>query len=115
MESNSSNIQSKDCGQVIAQRDGAILVQCGDGALWLSHLKKNKLKLPAVAWLKNRKSVPMLPEPRLQLAHGTYPSTFQVNNQYSQTPFTLDTSLERVENGAKKSKLCENVTLTGAI
>ena len=67
-------------GQIVAQRHGAILVKCGEGALWLSHLKKNKLKLPAMSWLKNHgMTVPNLPEPNIEIFNQTHPSTFQVN------------------------------------
>ena len=41
-------------GQVLGQRDGAILVKCGKGAMWLSHIKADKLKLPAMAWINRR-------------------------------------------------------------
>ena len=65
-------------GQIIAQRHGAILVKCGQGALWLSHLKKNKLKLPAMSWLNHRwSSIPSLPEPNMELLNETHPLTFQ--------------------------------------
>ena len=66
-------------GQIIAQRHGAILVKCGEGALWLSQLKKNKLKLPATSWLRHHGvGIPSLPEPSLEIFEETHPSTFQV-------------------------------------
>lgn len=80
LERKSYNDSPKEPGQVIGQRHGAILVQCGDGAVWLSHLKKNKLKLPATSWLKNSKFIPALSEPEVQLPYGTHPSRFQVIN-----------------------------------
>ena len=38
-------------GEVIGKRDNAVLVKCLDGAVWVSHLKKNKLKLPATFYV----------------------------------------------------------------
>ncbi|XP_032233888.1 LOW QUALITY PROTEIN: hydrogenase maturation factor HoxX-like [Nematostella vectensis] len=63
-------------GEIIGQRDNAILVKCGAGSVWLSHLKKDKLKLPATYWLKDLE-VPVLPSPPVEVPHGTFPRTFQ--------------------------------------
>jgi len=50
-------------GELLAQRDGAICVATGDGAIWLSHLRrKDGIKLPAVQVLGERAaSVPEQP------------------------------------------------------
>lgn len=63
-------------GEVLGQRDDAILVKCGEGSVWLSHLKKDKLKLPATSWLKNM-DIPQLPAPSVEVPHGMFPKTFQ--------------------------------------
>ena len=73
------NSERYEPGEIIAQRHEAILVKCGEGALWLSHLKKNKLKLPATFWLKHHSiGIPSLPEPNLEVINRTHPATFQV-------------------------------------
>ena len=78
-QANSYNSPRYEPGQIIAQRHGAILVKCGEGALWLSHLKKNKLKLPATSWLRHHGvGIPSLPEPNLEIFNQTHPTTFQV-------------------------------------
>lgn len=45
-------------GDIIAQRDGAICRATGDGAVWISHMKKNPdgIKLPATMVLKEKVS-----------------------------------------------------------
>lgn len=50
-------------GELLAQRDGAVCIATGDGAIWLSHLRrKDGIKLPAVQVLGERAaSVPALP------------------------------------------------------
>jgi putative two-component system hydrogenase maturation factor HypX/HoxX len=78
-QAKSFNSPRYEPGQIIAQRHGAILVKCGEGALWLSHVKKNKLKLPATSWLKHDGiAIPSLPEPNMEILNETHPSTFQV-------------------------------------
>jgi putative two-component system hydrogenase maturation factor HypX/HoxX len=79
LEANPFNSSRYEPGQIIAQRNGAVLVKCGEGALWLSHLKKNKLKLPAASWLQRPGTgIPSLPEPNLEIVDKAHPSTFQV-------------------------------------
>lgn len=63
-------------GQILAQRDGAICVATGDGALWITHLKRKvdkdaatpAIKLPAAVALAGRidnvPEVPLAPEAR---------------------------------------------------
>ena len=51
---------------------------CGEGAVWLSHVKKSKLKLPATYWLNGTvERLPTLPHPAIEIAHGSFPDTFQ--------------------------------------
>ena len=65
-------------GDIVGHRDGAILTKTGSGFLWLSHLKFNKLKLPAMSYIKEHlPQLPVMPEPELELPYGTYPQTFQ--------------------------------------
>lgn len=65
-------------GEIIGHRDGAILIKCGDGLLWLSHLKKNKLKLPSTLWLNETiKTTQNLPLLKLEYSLGSHPQTFQ--------------------------------------
>lgn len=62
-------------GEILGQRHGSLLVKCGRGAVWVSHLKKNKLKLPATMWLETRAST--IPDPlNLPIPHGSNPNTF---------------------------------------
>ena len=63
-------------GEIIGKRDNALLVKCGSGAVWLSHLKKNKLKLPA-AFYFNSCAVPRFPVTHHERPVGYFPRTFQ--------------------------------------
>ncbi|XP_078583461.1 hydrogenase maturation factor HoxX-like [Branchiostoma floridae x Branchiostoma japonicum] len=69
-------------GDVIAKRNGAVLVACGGGdAVWISHLKaspkKTSLKLPATSVLPSA-DVTLLPINQCDpLPYGTRPKTFQ--------------------------------------
>ena len=65
-------------GQLIGHRDDAVLVKCGQGAVWLSHLKLKKLKLPSTYWLNSIvPELALLPSPPVQIQHGSFPDTFQ--------------------------------------
>ena len=67
-----------DPGRIIGHRDGAILVKCSNGAVWVSQIKKDKLKLPATMWLDEEVNPGrLLPSPSCEIPHGSYPSTFQ--------------------------------------
>ncbi|XP_066270307.1 hydrogenase maturation factor HoxX-like [Branchiostoma lanceolatum] len=69
-------------GDVIAKRNGAVLVACGEeDAVWISHLKaspkKTSLKLPATSVLPSA-DVTLLPiTPCGPLPYGARPKTFQ--------------------------------------
>lgn len=71
---------------ILAQRNGAILVRCGQGgAVWITHLKKLNtktekfFKLPATMVLPSEivESIPFAPEQELLIKFGTMPRTFQ--------------------------------------
>ncbi|XP_047130059.1 hydrogenase maturation factor HoxX-like isoform X2 [Hydra vulgaris] len=65
-------------GDIVGQRNGAILVKCKNGYIWLSHLKNNKLKLPAIYWLQQAKnSIGYIPTLKLNYSVGEEPQTFQ--------------------------------------
>lgn len=62
-------------GELLAQRDGAVCIATGDGAIWLSHLRrKGDIKLPAVQVLGDRVAgLPELPlAPEVQPDHATF-------------------------------------------
>ena len=62
-------------GSLLAQRDGAICIATGDGALWLSHLRrKDGIKLPAVQVLgAQAAALPELPlAPEAEPGHATF-------------------------------------------
>lgn len=78
IEMDQSNLPKGAVGDVIGHRDGAILVKCEKGYVWLSHLKKNKLKLPATLWLPDViQSTPFIPLPSRSYHYGESPNTFQ--------------------------------------
>ena len=70
---------------ILGKRDGAILVSCGNGAVWITHLKqrntkqKKFFKLPSTMALPPQivQELPQLEEPRLLVEFGTFPRTFQ--------------------------------------
>ena len=71
-------------GDVIAQRNGAVLIKTADGkGVWVSHMKskpgKGALKLPATSVLPQEivRNTPKAPEPTLQVPFGQTPKTFQ--------------------------------------
>lgn len=63
-------------GEIIGHRNDAVLVKCGQGAVWISHIKKNKLKLPATFWLSDG-PFQELPTPAIEVPHKEFPKTFQ--------------------------------------
>jgi len=78
VEKGSLSFRNAKPGDIVGHRHGAILAQTGDGLLWLSHLKKDKLKLPASAYTQNLlRDTPAIPAPSYELPYGTYPQTFQ--------------------------------------
>ena len=65
-------------GDIVGHRNGAILVKCKDGFLWLTHLNKDNLKLPAIYWVNTAiKTIPFIPLKRLNYPIGEEPKTFQ--------------------------------------
>ncbi|GAB2599150.1 formyl transferase [Paractinoplanes abujensis] len=51
-------------GALLGRRQGAVLIGTGDGALWVGHLRAEKIKLPATVLLGKRlKGVPQSPLP----------------------------------------------------
>lgn len=71
---------------ILAQRNGAILLRCGEkSALWITHLKKLNtknekfFKLPATMVLPAKivQSIPIVPEQKLLIQFGSVPRTFQ--------------------------------------
>ncbi|MBL7256916.1 hydrogenase maturation protein [Paractinoplanes lichenicola] len=51
-------------GALLSRRQGAVLIGTGDGALWVGHLRTEKIKLPATTLLGKRlKDVPQSPLP----------------------------------------------------
>eukprot|EP01025_Chloroclados_australasicus_P019709 TRINITY_DN2076_c0_g1_i1.p1 TRINITY_DN2076_c0_g1~~TRINITY_DN2076_c0_g1_i1.p1 ORF type:complete len:689 (-),score=67.38 TRINITY_DN2076_c0_g1_i1:1555-3621(-) len=79
------NLQGTSPKQLLGKRDGAVLISCQQGAVWISHLKKKNtqaqkyFKLPATKVLPEEvvKRLPELPQPSLQLPFGKTPGTFQ--------------------------------------
>ena len=63
-------------GEILGQRHESLLVKCGRGAVWVSHLKKDKLKLPATMWLKTNAPT-IQDEATLPMPYGSHPNTFQ--------------------------------------
>lgn len=79
-------LYSSEVHAILAQRNGAILIRCGQqSAVWITHLKKLNTKsekfykLPATAVLPVEivQSLPVAPEPKLLVKFGSMPSTFQ--------------------------------------
>jgi putative two-component system hydrogenase maturation factor HypX/HoxX len=60
-------------GTIVAQRDGAVCIATGDGAVWITHLKKkvSGIKLPSALVLRDKlKTVPDLPISPFQAVKG---------------------------------------------
>lgn len=77
---------SSEVHTILAQRNGAILIRCGDdSAVWITHLKKMNtqtekfFKLPATMVLPVEvvQTIPVAPEPTLLVKFGFTPRTFQ--------------------------------------
>lgn len=66
-------------GTILGHRHDGILVKCGEGSVWVSHLKAQKLKLPSAYYLQTETKLPLprLASPDIELPHGTVPDTFQ--------------------------------------
>lgn len=77
---------SSELHAILAQRNGAILIRCGDrGAVWITHLKKLNtksekfFKLPATMVLPAEivQTIPIAPELKLLAEFARIPDTFQ--------------------------------------
>lgn len=77
---------STEIHAILAQRNGAILIRCGEeSAVWITHLKKLNtksekfFKLPATMVLPKEivQAIPIAPEPNLLAKFDVVPSTFQ--------------------------------------
>lgn len=67
---------------LLGQRDGAVLIRCGEGTtLWITHLKKTvkSIKLPAVMVLPTSllETLPRLGDPEMEIPMRSWPQTFQ--------------------------------------
>lgn len=80
------NSHSLEIQAILAQRNGAILIRCGgEGAVWITHLKKLNtksekfFKLPATMVLPVEivRTIPMALEPNLLSEFAIVPGTFQ--------------------------------------
>ncbi|XP_068670637.1 hydrogenase maturation factor HoxX-like [Montipora foliosa] len=97
-------------GQILGQRHGAVLVKCGRGALWISHLKKNKLKLPATMWLDT--DAPTISDASTQpIPYGSHPNTFK-DIWTSITSDGVGFVHFNFYNGAMSTKQCERLVTT---
>ena len=94
-------------GEVLGQRHGSLLVKCGRGAVWVSHLKKNKLKLPATMWL-NTNAPTIADKSTLPIPYGCHPNTFQ-EIWTSMTPDGVCFVHFDFYNGAMSTKQCERL------
>lgn len=96
-------------GEIVGHRDHAILVKCGNGLIWLSHLKKNKLKLPSMLWLNEAiNTTQHLPLSRLEYPYGSHPSTFQ-EIWTNVTPDGICYLHFNFYNGAMSTSQCERL------
>ena len=122
-------------GQILGQRDNAILVKCGKGALWLSHLKCDLIKLPAMTWIRRKNPhccdhIPVLGEDTSlpYVPYGQTPATFRevwvtmtadgvffVNfNFYNGAMSTYQAkNLESILRRVEESSLCKVIVLKG--
>lgn len=94
-------------GEILGQRHGSLLVKCGRGAVWVSHLKRDKLKLPATMWLKTNVSTISDPS-SLPIPHGAHPNTFQ-DIWTTMTPDGVCFVHFDFYNGAMSTKQCERL------
>ncbi|XP_078379709.1 hydrogenase maturation factor HoxX-like [Oculina patagonica] len=94
-------------GEILGQRHGSLLVKCGRGAVWVSHLKTDKLKLPATMWMKT--DAPTLPDPILSIPYGSHPNTSQ-DIWTSMTPDGVCFVYSNFYNGAMSTSQCQRLT-----
>ncbi|RMX58263.1 hypothetical protein pdam_00000240 [Pocillopora damicornis] len=93
-------------GEILGQRHGSVLIKCGRGALWVSHLKKNKLKLPATMWLKT--GAPTVADSFPSIPYGSYPNTAQ-DIWTSMTPDGVCFVHFEFYNGAMSTSQCQRL------
>lgn len=93
-------------GEILGQRHGSVLVKCGRGAVWVSHLKRDKLKLPATMWIKT--NAPTLADPTLSVPHGFHPNTSQ-DIWTSMTPDGVCFVHFDFYNGAMSTSQCQRL------
>lgn len=80
-ESDSSHFKRAPAKTLLGKRDGAVLVKCGTGAVWVTHLKQSQgIKLAATSILPKDlvDRLPELPQPPLNVEIMKTPKTFQV-------------------------------------
>ena len=94
-------------GEILGQRHGCLLVKCGRGAVWVSHLKKDKFKLPATTWLKTDAPI-IKDECTLPIPYGSNPNTFQ-DIWTSTTPDGVCFVHFDFYNGAMSTQQCERL------
>lgn len=93
-------------GEILGQRHGSVLVKCGTGAIWVSHLKTDKLKLPATMWIKT--DAPTLADPTLSIPYGSHPNTAQ-DIWTSMTPDGVCFVHFDFYNGAMSTSQCQRL------
>ena len=94
-------------GEILGQRHGSLLVKCGRGVVWVSHLKRDKLKLPANMWL--RTGAPTIKDvSNLPIRYGSHPNTFQ-DVWTSMTPDGVCFVHFDFYNGAMSTNQCERL------
>ena len=93
-------------GEILGQRHGSVLIKCGRGALWVSHLKKNKLKLPATMWLKT--GAPTVADSFPSIPYGSCPNTAQ-DIWTSMTPDGVCFVHFEFYNGAMSTSQCQRL------
>ena len=93
-------------GEILGQRHGSLLVKCGRGAVWVSHLKTDKLKLPATMWMQT--NAPVLPDPILSIPYGSHPNTSQ-DIWTSMTPDGVCFVHFNFYNGAMSTSQCQRL------
>lgn len=93
-------------GEILCHRHGSVLVKCGKGAVWVSHLKKSKIKLPATMWLKT--GAPTAADSSLSVSYGYYPITAQ-DIWTSTTPDGVCFVHFEFYNGAMSTSQCQRL------
>jgi putative two-component system hydrogenase maturation factor HypX/HoxX len=104
-----SGIRGRRPGEVIARRDGAVCLATGDGALWITHLKRandaEAFKLPASMVLGDKLTdIPELPLPaQTAVEHRTWqPIRYEEEGPVGWLTFDF-------YNGAMGTKQCETL------